>query len=74
MYQIYPKTVARLPVRYKNNYGRFQFWVSIFENVVQKGILHVKALVEKQKIPEMIGKAGTEETCIIADGAAIEQK
>ena len=25
----------------------------------------------KTKIPEMIGKAGTEETCIIADGAAI---
>ena len=38
---------------------------------VQKGILHVKALVAKTKNTGMIGKAGTEETCIIADGAAI---
>lgn len=58
-------------LEYKNNYGRFQFWVSIFENVCAERNITCESAGGKTKIPEMIGKAGTEETCIIADGAAI---
>ena len=71
MYQIYPKT-ARLPVRVQkiitedSNSG-YQF----FENVCAERNITCESAGGKTKIPEMIGKAGTEETCIIADGAAI---
>ena len=69
--EIYPKT-ARLPVRVQkiitedSNSG-YQF----FENVCAERNITCESAGGKTKIPEMIGKAGTEETCIIADGAAI---
>ena len=42
-----------------------------FENVCAERNITCESAGGKTKIPEMIGKAGTEETCIIADGAAI---